>query len=148
MLIIKLLKGDSQTSSNEQFMVLGISPKEQVDVKAIVSCILNKIGISPCNVGYHFLREGIIMTIKDEWAIFGITKGMYPNIAKTYETSSSRVESAMRHAISSAWKRGGSHIYCKITESEDSKRPANGQFIACIAEYVRLNIDINPIKTA
>lgn len=103
-----------------------------------VSQLFNKMEISASIKGYHYLRTAIMMGVNDENVLIGITKGLYPDIAKQYNTTSSKVERAIRHAIESSWKKSGKKIYEEIANCLCGHKPTNGQFIAALTEYFRL----------
>lgn len=102
-----------------------------------VSRLFNKMEISASIKGYHYLRTAIMMGVSDESVLIGITKGLYPDIAKQYDTTSSKVERAIRHAIESSWKKGGREVYEGIADCLCGHKPTNGQFIAALTEYFR-----------
>lgn len=103
-----------------------------------VSVLLSRMGISAGIKGYHFIRKAVIMAAEDEEVLVGITKGLYPDIAKMYKTSASKVERAIRHAIESAWKKNGPQVYFEVAGYLPSEKPTNGHFIAALSEYFRL----------
>ena len=103
-----------------------------------VSVLLSRMGISASIKGYHFIRRAVIMAVEDEEVLVGITKGLYPDIAKRYKTSASKVERAIRHAIESAWKKNGPQVYFETAGYLPSEKPTNGQFLAALSEYFRL----------
>lgn len=109
------------------------------DIECTITEILSKMFISASIKGYHYLRKAILMAVEDESVLVGITKGLYPDIAKIYDTSSSKVERAIRHAIESSWKKGGQEFYNKIMGYEVSEKPTNGHMIANLAEYIRIH---------
>lgn len=92
----------------------------------------------PANIkGYQYLREAVHMVIENRGVINRITKELYPGVAKRFDTSASKVERAMRHAIEVAWSRGrldsANKMYgCRLFDALD--RPTNGEFISCVAE--------------
>ena len=108
-----------------------------------ITSIFLSIGIPAHIKGYQFLKEAIKIVIKEPEMINGITKQLYPAIAQNFETSPSKVERAIRHAIEVAWNRGrienlntifGYHIYTK------NDKPTNGEFIALIADRLTLEV--------
>ncbi len=105
-----------------------------------VSNLLHDIGI-PANIkGYHYLRTAIMMTVDDFEVLNGITKILYPDIAKQYKSTSSRVERALRHAIEIAWERGNVETIDKIfgyTINGEKGKPTNSEFIAMVADKIR-----------
>lgn len=111
-----------------------------------VSVLLSRMGISASIKGYHFIRKAVILAVEDAEVLVGITKGLYPDIAKMYKTSASKVERAIRHAIDSAWKKNGPQVYFEIAGYLPSEKPTNGQFIAALSEYFRLQKEERPKK--
>lgn len=112
-----------------------------------VTDIIREIGI-PANIkGYQYIREGIIMAIDDLSALNFVTKLLYPSIAKKYKTTSSSVERAIRHAIEVAWGRGNVdkiEAMFGYTVSAGKGKPTNSEFIALIADKLRLEYKIKP----
>ena len=105
----------------------------------VVTDIIHEIGVPAHIKGYQYLREGILFTIRDAGSVAGITKVLYPEIAKKFSTTSTCVERAMRHAIEVAWDRGDEDVRQKIFRgavSGNRGKPTNGEFIAMIAEHV------------
>ena len=102
------------------------------------------IGIPAHIKGYHFLRSGIILAVNDPSVINSITKRLYPAIAEEYDTSASKVERAIRHAIEVAWNRGkieniNSLFGIKVYSANE--KPTNGEFIALLADKLLLEGD-------
>ena len=108
-----------------------------------VTEILHEIGVPAHIKGYHYLRDSIIMSVEHPEIINAVTKQLYPSVAKKYETTSSRVERAIRHAIEVAWDRGDIDVlnsYFGYTIHNDRGKPTNSEFIAMIADRLRLQI--------
>lgn len=108
-----------------------------------VTEILHEIGVPAHIKGYHYLRDSIIMSIEQPEIINAVTKQLYPNVAKRYDTTSSRVERAIRHAIEVAWDRGDVEVlnsYFGYTIHNDRGKPTNSEFIAMISDKLRLQI--------
>ncbi|MEG0873465.1 MAG: sporulation transcription factor Spo0A [Clostridia bacterium] len=106
-----------------------------------VTNTIHDIGVPAHIKGYQYVREAIIMTIKDEEVINAVTKSLYPNLAKLFNTTPSRVERAIRHAIEVAWNRGQIEVHDKIfgyTVNSNKGKPTNSEFIAMIADRLRL----------
>ena len=103
-----------------------------------ISVLLSRMGISASIKGYHFIRKAVMMAVEDQDVLVGITKGLYPDIAKMYRTTPSKVERAIRHAIESAWKKNGPQVYFEVAGYLPAEKPTNGQFIAALSEYFRL----------
>ena len=113
------------------------------DLELMVTDIIHQLGVPAHIKGYHYLREAIMLSIKNEEVINSITKILYPTVAKKYSTTSSRVERAIRHAIEVAWERGELDIiddYFGFTINNDRGKPTNSEFIAMIADKIRLRI--------
>lgn len=111
-----------------------------------ISVLLSRMGISASIKGYHFIRKAVMMAVEDQDVLVGITKGLYPDIAKIYRTTASKVERAIRHAIESAWKKNGPQIYFEVAGYLPAEKPTNGQFIAALSEYFRLRGKERPKK--
>lgn len=110
-----------------------------------VTNMIHEVGIPAHIKGYQYLREGILMAIKDMEVINSITKVLYPSIAKRFSTTSSRVERAIRHAIEVAWDRGDVDTLNEIfgyTIHTAKGKPTNSEFIAMIADQIRLKARI------
>lgn len=108
-----------------------------------VTEILHQIGVPAHIKGYHYLRDSIIMSVETPDIINAVTKRLYPSVAKKYETTSSRVERAIRHAIEVAWDRGDVDIlnsYFGYTIHNGRGKPTNSEFIAMISDKLRLQI--------
>ena len=106
-----------------------------------VTEIIHEIGVPAHIKGYKYLRESIIMTVNDSEVLNGITKILYPEVAKRYATTASRVERAIRHAIEVAWDRGDIETlqkYFGYTVSNMKGKPTNSEFIAMIADRITL----------
>ena len=110
-----------------------------------VTNIIHEIGVPAHIKGYHYLREAIIMSVNDMEMLNSITKVLYPTIAKKYQTTSSRVERAIRHAIEVAWGRGKMDTIDELfgyTVSTGKGKPTNSEFIALISDKIRLEYKI------
>lgn len=108
-----------------------------------VTDILHQIGVPAHIKGYHYLRDSILMAVEDPEIINAVTKQLYPSVAKRYNTTSSRVERAIRHAIEVAWDRGDIEVlqsYFGYTVSQIKGKPTNSEFISMIADKLRLQL--------
>ena len=106
-----------------------------------VTNILHEIGVPAHIRGYHYMREAIIMSVNDMDVLNYITKELYPSIAKKCNTTPSRVERAIRHAIEVAWNRGKIDAIDSLfgyTINNHKGKPTNSEFIALIADRLRL----------
>lgn len=114
----------------------------EISLENEVTYVIHEIGVPAHIKGYQYLRDSILMVIKDMDMLNCITKVLYPTIAKKYDTTSSRVERAIRHAIEVAWTRGKIEILDGLfgyTVSNGKGKPTNSEFIALIADKIRLD---------
>ena len=112
------------------------------ELRIKISDMLHKLGMPSHIRGYQYIRDGIIMMYKEPDMLKGITKEIYPELATKYDTTSSRVERAIRHAIEVAWNRGQIEMHEKIfgyTVNSNKGKPTNSEFIAMIADRIRLS---------
>ena len=115
--------------------------KQEPSLESVVTEIIHEIGIPAHIKGYQYLREAIILTIGDMDIINAVTKVLYPAVAKKFNTTPSRVERAIRHAIEVAWDRGDIETLQKFfgyTVSNIKGKPTNSEFIAMIADRLSL----------
>ncbi len=111
------------------------------NLEATVTAIIHEIGVPAHIKGYQYLREAIMIAVEDMDVINAVTKVLYPEVAKRYNTTASRVERAIRHAIEVAWDRGDLETlqkYFGYTVSNAKGKPTNSEFIAMIADRLRL----------
>ncbi len=116
------------------------APKTQ-NLDANITSIIHEIGVPAHIKGYMYLREAISMVYNDIELLGSITKVLYPDIAKKYKTTSSRVERAIRHAIEVAWSRGNIESISGLfgyTVSMSKAKPTNSEFIAMVADKLRI----------
>ncbi len=114
-------------------------------LELMITEIIHQIGVPAHIKGYHYLREAIILAVKDAEIINSVTKLLYPTVAKKYNTTSSRVERAIRHAIEVAWDRGDVDVldsYFGFTIQNERGKPTNSEFIAMISDKLRLKLKI------
>lgn len=117
-------------------------PKEY-NLEKDVTDMIHEIGVPAHIKGYQYLREAIMMSVEDVEMLNSITKILYPSIAKKYQTTPSRVERAIRHAIEVAWSRGKMETLDALfgyTINIGKGKPTNSEFIALIADKIRLNM--------
>ena len=118
-----------------------VSYKEN-QLEMTVTEIIHEIGVPAHIKGYQYLRSSIMMAVTDMDILNSITKQLYPSIAKQYDTTSSRVERAIRHAIEVAWGRGKTDTIDELfgySLSQGKQKPTNSEFIALIADKIRLD---------
>ncbi len=119
---------------------------EHTDLELQITEIMHQIGVPAHIKGYHYLRESIIMSVEQPDIINSVTKQLYPTVAKTFVTTSSRVERAIRHAIEVAWDRGDIDVlnsYFGYTIHNERGKPTNSEFIAMIADKLRLKMKVS-----
>ena len=130
-----ITKGDSKKSMNVY--------SKNNDIELTVSEIMHQIGVPAHIKGYHYLRDAIILSINDTAMLESVTKLLYPTVAKNFNTTASRVERAIRHAIEVAWDRGDVDIlssYFGYTIQNTRGKPTNSEFIAMISDKLRLKM--------
>ena len=139
--IIKL----SGWSSEPPAIIMREKISNEDDLEVIVTDIIHQIGVPAHIKGYHYLRYSIIISIKEPEIINSVTKLLYPEVAKHFSTTASRVERAIRHAIEVAWDRGDVNVlnsYFGYTVHNNRGKPTNSEFIAMIADKLRLKMKI------
>ena len=112
------------------------------DLEKDVTDMIHEIGVPAHIKGYQYLREAIMMSVEDIEMLSSIAKVLYPTIAKKFDTTPSRVERAIRHAIEVAWNRGRMETLNSLfgyTISTGKGKPTNSEFIALIADKIRLS---------
>ena len=117
--------------------------RAEVNIEALVTSVIHEIGVPAHIKGYQYLREAIKIAVNDMEVINAITKVLYPQVAKTFSTTPSRVERAIRHAIEVAWDRGDLEVlqsFLGYTVSNSKGKPTNSEFIALIADRLQLQI--------
>ena len=126
-------------------MVTGARPAEEdtrgQGLESTVTAIIHEIGVPAHIKGYQYLREAIMITVEDMDVINAVTKVLYPEVAKRFGTTASRVERAIRHAIEVAWDRGDLETLQRFfgyTVSNTKGKPTNSEFIAMISDRIRL----------
>ena len=116
---------------------------DKSSIEKMVTGIIHEIGVPAHIKGYQYLREAIIIAVNDMDVINAITKVLYPQVAKTFQTTPSRVERAIRHAIEVAWDRGDLDTLQRFfgyTVSNTKGKPTNSEFIALIADKLQLQL--------
>ncbi len=117
--------------------------QSNVNIEAMVTSVIHEIGVPAHIKGYQYLREAIKIAVNDMEVINAITKVLYPQVAKTFQTTPSRVERAIRHAIEVAWDRGDLETLQRFfgyTVSNAKGKPTNSEFIALIADKLQLQL--------
>ncbi len=117
--------------------------RTETNMESMVTSMIHEIGVPAHIKGYQYLREAIMIAVKDMDVINAITKVLYPQVAKTFSTTPSRVERAIRHAIEVAWDRGDLDTLQRFfgyTVSNTKGKPTNSEFIALIADKLQLQL--------
>lgn len=112
-------------------------------LEELVTSIIHEVGVPAHIKGYQYVREAIMITVENMDVINSVTKVLYPEVAKRYHTTPSRVERAIRHAIEVAWDRGDLETLQKFfgyTVSNAKGKPTNSEFIAMISDRIRLKL--------
>ncbi|WP_284140349.1 MULTISPECIES: sporulation transcription factor Spo0A [unclassified Virgibacillus] len=139
---IRQVQGNSAAFSNKQSISKGNrKERKKKDLEASITNIIHEIGVPAHIKGYMYLREAITMVYNDVELLGSITKVLYPDIAKKFNTTASRVERAIRHAIEVAWNRGNIDSISALfgyTVSISKTKPTNSEFIAMVADRLRL----------
>ena len=136
-----MLKSRNSKTDKGADVVGASADGESPDIEAQVTRIIHQIGVPAHIKGYQYLRTAILLTVKDSDIINSVTKILYPSVAKKYQTTTSRVERAIRHAIEVAWDRGDVdtlNSYFGYTIQNNRGKPTNSEFIAMIADNLRL----------
>ena len=139
---IKQMTGAGYAGQNNILKMNGADNSLEVTV----SEIMHQIGVPAHIKGYQYLREAIILAVNDDEIMNSVTKLLYPTVAKTYKTTASRVERAIRHAIEVAWDRGDVDVlssYFGYTIQNSRGKPTNSEFIAMISDKLRLKMKIS-----
>ncbi|HHY36638.1 MAG TPA: sporulation transcription factor Spo0A [Firmicutes bacterium] len=129
-----------QLAANEQ-LTKPIAPQRVRSLDMEVTNIIHQLGVPAHIKGYLYLREAILMVINEMELLGAVTKELYPMIAEKYNTTASRVERAIRHAIEVAWSRGNVETITNLfgyTIDLERGKPTNSEFIAMIADKLRM----------
>ena len=138
---IKSVRNLSRNTDRKNEEITTDNTQMTENLESRVTNMLHEIGIPAHIKGYHYLRDAIIMAVNDMDVLNAITKILYPTVAKKYQTTSSRVERAIRHAIEVAWSRGKLDTLDELfgyTVSTGKGKPTNSEFIALIADTIQL----------
>lgn len=136
---VRMLSGKHWMESGQ----VSVAPASRQTLEASITTIIHEIGVPAHIKGYQYLREAITMTVEDMDVINAVTKVLYPEVAQKFNTTASRVERAIRHAIEVAWDRGDLDTlqkYFGFTVSNAKGKPTNSEFIAMIADRLQLQL--------
>ena len=127
----------------EKSALSAVTRRAEVNVEAMVTSVIHEIGVPAHIKGYQYLREAIKIAVGDMEVINAITKVLYPQVAKAFATTPSRVERAIRHAIEVAWDRGDLETLQRFfgyTVNSAKGKPTNSEFIALVADRLQLQL--------
>ena len=136
-------KARSYTNERSLPIITTGSGARHVDIEVMVTDIIHQIGVPAHIKGYNYLRDSIMLVVDNQEIIESVTKSLYPMVAKRANTTASRVERAIRHAIEVAWDRGDVDIlnsYFGYTIHNGRGKPTNSEFIAMISDKLRLKL--------
>ncbi len=122
---------------------MDISALEDYKLERYVTDIMLDIGVPAHLKGYHYLREAIVLSGKNMEVVSSVTKLLYPTVAKRFKTTDQKVERAIRNAIEVSWERGNEETFERMfgySASSGKMRPTNSEYIARIADKVRLDV--------
>ncbi len=139
---------DAQMMAERIIQILswkGVSPSNskpvQEELNVVITEILHQIGVPAHIKGYQYVREAIRLTVENPEMLNSVTKILYPTVAKSFKSTSSRVERAIRHGIEVAWDRGDVDVlnsYFGYTIQSQRGKPTNSEFVAMISDKIRL----------
>ena len=141
--MVALVDRLEELRGGESQRIVPISRADKQSIETLVTGIIHEIGVPAHIKGYQYLREAIIIAVNDMDVINAITKVLYPQVAKRFDTTPSRVERAIRHAIEVAWDRGDLDTLQRFfgyTVSNTKGKPTNSEFIALIADKLSLQL--------
>ena len=149
---IKQIYNDEKIPSFTQSKIIPKAPVKRremqsrpMDLEVEVTNMMHEIGIPPHMSGYQFIREAIMITVKNSKVFSSITKVLYPAVAEKYRTTPQKVERAVRNAIETAWERGSPDSIDTLfgyTVNYSKGKPTNSEFIAMIADKVRMDMGL------
>ena len=120
---------------------MDISTIDDIELETYITEVMLDIGVPAHLKGYYYLRDAIMMTGRDMDVVSSVTKLMYPVIARRFKTTDQKVERAIRNAIEVSWQRGNANTFAKLfgySLQEGKNRPTNSEYIARIADKVRM----------
>lgn len=115
------------------------------EIQRIISDFMLELGIPAHLRGYQFLRSALEMCVNDMELVGSVTKLLYPDLAKMYQTTDTKIERAIRNAIEVSWERGNCELFEELfgyCNSPEYTRPTNSEYIAVVADYIRLKNDL------
>lgn len=122
---------------------MGIAQMEDYELEKYIAETMLDVGVPVHLKGYYYLREAILLSVKDMELVGSVTKLVYPTIAKHFKTTDQKVERAIRNAIEVSWNRGNTDTFEELfgySAIQGKKRPTNSEYISRIADKVRLDV--------
>ena len=122
-----------------------IAQVDDYELEAYIAEVMLDIGVPAHLKGYHYLREAILLSIRDRELVSSVTKLLYPAIAKRFKTTDQKVERAIRNAIEVSWTRGNTDTFESLfgySVIQGRNRPTNSEYISRIADKVRMEIKV------
>lgn len=120
-----------------------IDAVKDCELERYITDIMLDVGVPAHFKGYHYLRDAILLSGRDMEVVSSVTKLLYPTVAKRFKTTNQKVERAIRNAIEVSWERGNTETFEKMfgySAQEGRTRPTNSEYIARIADMIRLDI--------
>lgn len=139
--VVKILEDTSAESKSIQEIEDGHEEDRQEITEKEVTQLLKKLSVPAHLLGYRFLRSAILICLKNPAALYAITKELYPEVAKENETTPTRAERAIRHAIEVSFDRIDEEVYIEIfqyTVSPKKGKPTNSEYIAAVVDYLKI----------
>ncbi|MDR3240149.1 MAG: sporulation transcription factor Spo0A [Clostridiales bacterium] len=144
--VIEVYRYKKQSSLRAGSQMAALFPKTSAfverDPESFVHGVLHNIPISTHLKGYTYLKEAIALSISNGKMLHGVTKILYPTVAQVCQTTPTRVERAIRHAIETAWSKGYGHNYCQLMGFPDlsGRKPTNSQFISAVTDLYKTGL--------
>ena len=123
--------------------IMEIATVEDLELERYITDIMLDIGVPAHLKGYHYLRDAILLSGRDMEVVSSVTKLLYPTVARHFKTTDQKVERAIRNAIEVSWERGNCETFEKMfgySAASGKPRPTNSEYIARIADKVRLDV--------
>lgn len=120
-----------------------IDAVKDCELERYITDIMLDVGVPAHLKGYHYLRDAILLSGRDMEVVSSVTKLLYPTVAKRFKTTNQKVERAIRNAIEVSWERGNTETFERMfgySAQEGRTRPTNSEYIARIADMIRLDI--------
>lgn len=140
-----LMSSDSEKKSKDVFFKNIEIKNNENDFKSYVTEIIHDLGVPPHIKGYRYIRYAIELVIRDMDILGAVTKELYPKVSEKFDSTPSRVERAIRHAINVAWNRGNKSSLMKYFNNNlnENSKPTNSEFIARIADVIMLELKVS-----